>query len=283
MNEAILEKIRNDESSYEATLADIAKHIVGNDRIKIILIAGGSCAGKTTTTKKLSSLITENGRTAYTVSLDDYYRNLDESVYLPDGTRDIESINSLRTDLIRESLSDILEGREAKIPMYDFMTKSRTDDYRRIKLGPGEVVLVEGLHALDPQLFEKCPDDDAVYRVYLFADAGDGTDCRFVRRLVRDARHRNADAEHTYNLWFNVKANEYASIEPFRNTADVTINTFFPYERAILNDDAVHHLNTVLPESDHYSSARELITVLEPYEQLTDDYVPANSLLREFM
>ena len=283
MNKAILEKIKNDESVYEKTLESIARHIVDNKQIKVILIAGGSCAGKTTTTKKLSILIADYGRKAYTVSLDDYYRNLDESVYLPDGTRDIESINSLRTDLIRESLGDILEGREAKIPMFDFKTKSRTDDYRRIKLSDGEVVLVEGLHALDPQLFDKCPDENAVYRVYLYADAGDGTDCRFVRRMVRDARHRNADAEQTYTLWDNVKKNEYASIEPFGNTADVTINTFFPYERAILNDDAIFQLNTVLPESSHYESARELITVLEPYEQFTDDYVPTNSLLREFI
>ncbi len=283
MNKAIIEQIIKDESVYEKTLESIAKHIVGNKQIKMILIAGGSCAGKTTTTKKLSELISEYGRKAYTVSLDDYYRNLNESVYLPDGTRDIESINSLRADLIRESLSDILEGREAKIPMFDFKTKTRTDDYRRIKLEDGEVVLVEGLHALDPQLFSEVPEKNAVYRVYLYADAGDGTDCRFVRRMVRDARHRNADAEQTYTLWDNVKKNEYASIEPFSDTADVTINTFFPYERAILNDDAIFQLNTVAAESSHYESARRLITVLMPYEQLTDDYVPENSLLWEFM
>ena len=283
MNPTINEMIKNDEFSYEKTLSEITNRICGDREIKVILIAGGSCAGKTTTTRKLSELITASGRVAHTVSLDDYYRNHDESVYLPDGTRDIESINSLRVDLIRESLGDLIAGREAKIPMFDFKTESRTDDYRRIKLGDDDVVLIEGLHALSPELFAVAPPESAIYRIYLYASSGDGADCRFVRRLVRDSRHRNADAEETYNLWDNVKSNEYASIEPFKKYADVTINTFFVYERSILNDDAVRLLKTVQPESEHYESALRLISILEPAESITDDYVPENSLLREFM
>lgn len=283
MNEQLIEKIRNDELNYETTLNKIADRIVRDWDIKLILIAGGSCAGKTTTTRKLSELITASGRVAHTVSLDDYYRNLDESVYLPDGTRDIESINSLRVDMIKESFSSLIAGKETPIPMYDFKKGARTDDYRRITLKDGDVVLIEGLHALNLKLFEKAPDESSIYRIYLFADAGDGTDCRFVRRMVRDSRHRNATAEHTYNLWDNVKQNEYASIEPFHKYADVVINTFFPYERSILNDDGVSLLQTVEPESTHYDNAQLLISVLEPFEQISDDYIPENSLLREFI
>lgn len=283
MNKNILEQIKNDELHYESTINAIAERIVHDMGIKLVLIAGGSCAGKTTTTRKLSELIRESGRVAHTVSLDDYYRNIDESVYLPDGTRDIESINSLRADMISQTFADLIAGRETPIPMYDFKTGTRTDDYRRIKLNDGDVVLIEGLHALNLQLFEKTPDESAIYRIYLFADAGDNADCRFVRRLVRDSRHRNASAEHTYNLWDNVKSNEYASIEPFRKYADVTINTFFPYERGILNDDAIRLLNTVESESSHYNNARLLIDILEPVPQIIDDYIPENSLLREFI
>ncbi|MBQ3230694.1 MAG: hypothetical protein IJB49_06695, partial [Clostridia bacterium] len=162
MNPTINEMIKNDEFSYEKTLSEITNRICGDREIKVILIAGGSCAGKTTTTRKLSELITASGRVAHTVSLDDYYRNHDESVYLPDGTRDIESINSLRVDLIRESLGDLIAGREAKIPMFDFKTESRTDDYRRIKLGDDDVVLIEGLHALSPELFAVAPPESAI-------------------------------------------------------------------------------------------------------------------------
>lgn len=283
MKSELIEQIRRDELSYETAINNIADRIVRDYGIKLVLIAGGSCAGKTTTTRKLSELISASGRVAHTVSLDDYYRNLDESVYLPDGTRDIESINSLRVDLIRESFRCLLEGREAKIPYFDFKTKTRTDGYRTIKLAEGDVVLIEGLHALNLELFGESPDESSIYRVYLYADAGDGADCRFVRRMVRDSRHRNASAEYTYNLWDNVKKNEYASIDPFRKYADVTINTFFPYERSILNDDGIKLLATVEPESAHYENARMLISILEPFPQITDDYIPGNSLLREFI
>lgn len=283
MKQSIIEKIRNDELAYESALMNIAERICGDYQIKMVLIAGGSCAGKTTTTIKLSELIDALGRKAYTVSLDDYYRNVEESAYLPDGTRDIESINSLRLDLIHESMEKLLSGEEASIPVFDFKTAVRTDDSKRITLKDGDVVLVEGLHALSPFLFAKQPDQSAVYRVYLYADAGDGTDCRFVRRMVRDSRHRNSNATETYALWDNVKKNESTSIEPFRKYADVTINTFFDYERSILNDDAVDLLVTVKEDNPHYDSAKELIDILDSIEPLGDEYVPENSLLWEFM
>ena len=283
MRKEIIEKIREDELYYETSLANIANKIAEDLDIKLILIAGGSCAGKTTTTRKLSELIASSGRIAHTVSLDDYYRNLDESVYLPDGTRDIESINSLRVDMIKEAFSSLLAGKETPIPMFDFKTKKRTDDYRRITLKNGDVVLIEGLHALNLEFFESAPDEKSIYKIYLFADAGDGTDCRFVRRMVRDSRHRNASAEHTYTLWDNVKKSEAESIEPFCEYADIMINTFFPYERSILNDDGIALLETVEPTSSHYENARKLISVLEPFEQISDNYIPENSLLREFI
>ncbi len=283
MNDNIREKVINDERSYENTLANIADRICRSHDIKLLLITGGSCAGKTTTTRKLSELITAGGRKAYTVSLDDYYRNPEESVYLPDGTRDIESINSLRLDIIRENMSSLLAGRETLVPMFDFTVKRRIDGYRKILLGKNDVVIIEGLHALSPALFETSPKENEVYRVFLYADAGDGTDCRFVRRLVRDSRYRGADAVHSYDLWDNVKKNEAFSIDPYRKFADVAINTFFPYERNILDDDAVSLLNTVPSDNEHYSSARELLEILAKVEQWPDDVIPENSLLREFI
>lgn len=283
MNQELIKKISEDEHNYETTLKDTAKRIVEDERIKLVLITGGSCAGKTTTTRKLKELIDLSGRIAHTVSLDDYYRNLDESVYLPDGTRDIESINSLRADLIRKTFSDLLGGNESAIPMFDFKTKKRIDDYRRITLKKGDLVIIEGLHALNLDLFEKAPENQEIFRIYLYAQANDGSDCRFVRRMVRDSRHRNASAEHTYALWDNVKLNERVAIEPFRKYADVEINTFFPYERSILNDDGIALLSTVREDSVHYENAQELIKLLAPFPQISDEYIPENSLLREFI
>ena len=283
MNQELINKIREDEHNYETTLINTAKRIIDDERIKLVLITGGSCAGKTTTTRELSELINASDRRAHTVSLDDYYRNLDESVYLPDGTRDIESINSLRTDLIRQTFKDLLDGNEATVPYFDFKTKKRIDDYRRIKLDKGDLVIIEGLHALNLELFEKAPESHEIFRIYLYADANDGSDCRFVRRMVRDSRHRAASAERTYTLWDNVKANEVEAIEPFRKYADVEINTFFPYERRVLNDDAIALLSTVESDSSHYENAQELIEVLKPFDQISDEYIPENSLLREFI
>lgn len=283
MNQELIKKIREDEHNYETTLINTAKRIIDDERIKLVLITGGSCAGKTTTTRKLSELINASDRRAHTVSLDDYYRNLDESVYLPDGTRDIESINSLRTDLIRQTFKDLLDGNEATVPYFDFKTKKRIDGYRHIKLSKGDLVIIEGLHALNLELFEKAPESHEIFRIYLYADANDGSDCRFVRRMVRDSRHRAASAERTYTLWDNVKANEVEAIEPFRKYADVEINTFFPYERRVLNDDAITLLSTVESDSSHYENAQELIEVLKPFDQISDEYIPENSLLREFI
>lgn len=277
------EIVYNDELAYENQLKAIADRICRSYDIKLVFITGGSCAGKTTTTKKLSQLITDGGRHAYTVSLDDYYRNPEESVYLPDGTRDIETINSLRLDLIKQTTSDLLAGREAQIPMFDFVTKRRTDGYRTIKLTENDVVIVEGLHALSPELFSEKPDETMIYRVYLYADAGDGSDCRFVRRLVRDTRHRNSNAQQCYELWDNVKLNEGFSIEPYKKYADVAINTFFPYERRILDDDAINNLKCVPADSKYYESAVALMDLLDEEEQWPNEVVPENSLLREFI
>ena len=283
MTDSIRKKISEDERHYETVLQNVAEHICSNNQIKIILIAGGSCAGKTTTTRKLSKLITDMGRVTHTISLDDYYRNLDESVYLPDGTRDIETINSLRVDMIKDSMESLLAGRETPVPMFDFKISTRIDNYRTVTLKETEVVIVEGLHALNLSLFKEIPNAESVYKIYLYASAGDGADCRFVRRLVRDSRHRNSDALEIYNLWANIKANEKESIVPFRKDANVEINTFFPYERSILNDDAVAHLEKIEKDSKYYEHAIKLIEILKPVPQLTDDFVPENSLLREFM
>ncbi len=278
----IFARIKNDESYYEAALQGVANRICRDLDIKLVLIAGGSCAGKTTSTKKLMKLINDSGRKAHSVSLDDFYRNHNEAVFLPDGTRDIESINSLRVDMIRECMKSIVEGKETPIPVFDFVTEARTDAHRTIVPDHDDVVLVEGLHALNPLLYHNLS-ERSCYRVFLFAEAFDGSDCRFVRRLVRDSRHRNADAERTFSLWENVKQSEHASIDPFKKYADISINTFFPYERGILDDDAVRLLHCVDQTSRFRKKAIALADLLETTEHIPDEMVPEESLLREFM
>lgn len=279
----ILQKVKSDESGYEAALEHVASEVCGNIQIRLVLIAGGSCAGKTTTTKKLSQLISQKGRVCHTISLDDFYRNPEDSVYLPDGTRDIETVRSLETGMIRDVLKRIAACEPTPVPYFDFKTKRRTDSYRVIDAGVRDVVIVEGLHALNPELYDSDFDLSVCYRVFLYADAGDGSDCRFVRRLVRDSRHRSSDCEMLYCLWENVKKNELESIDPYSGSADIRINTFFPYERGILDDDAIRLLDALPDGSEFKHRAVELRSKLGKCIQYPDSVIPENSLLHEFI
>ena len=271
------------EELYEQRLRQCAEEICANKSLKLVLIAGGSCAGKTTTTKKLASLIAQGGRSVDTISLDDYYRNPDNAVYLPNGKPDIEGLGSLRLDLLQETMHLLSIGQPAPIPFFDFTTKRRIDNYRVLTPVEGGITIVEGLHALNPAICAGGTDECALYRIYLYSDAGDGTDCRFLRRLVRDSRYRAADAEQTYDQWDTVRAAEKETIEPFAPLADTAINTFFDYERSILADDAMELLKGLPAENPHTPKAQKLISALESVPLLPDSVVPKDSLLREFI
>ncbi|MCH5182891.1 MAG: hypothetical protein J1E00_01825 [Oscillospiraceae bacterium] len=271
------------EELYERALRSCAEEICGNSDLKLVLIAGGSCSGKTTTTGKLARLIRGLGRPVDTISLDDYYRNPENAVYLPNGMPDFEGIQSLRLDLLQDTMRRISAGEEAPIPFFDFTLHRRTDDYRMLKPLPGGIIIVEGLHALNPQICGADTPPEAIYRIYLYADSGDGEDCRFLRRLVRDSRYRASNAAETYANWETVRGAEKVTIEPFAKLANRSINTFFEYERSILADDAVAVLKGLSSEDPHFHQAQALIELLSAVPLLPDDAVPEDSLLREFI
>ena len=271
------------EELYERALRSCAEEICADGKLKLVLIAGGSCSGKTTTTGKLARLIRQLGRPVDTISLDDYYRNPENTIYLPNGMPDFEGINSLRLDLLQDTMRRIAAGEEAPIPFFDFMVHRRTDNYRILKPVPGGITIVEGLHALNPQISGPDTPPEALYRIYLYADSGDGEDCRFLRRLVRDSRYRASDAAETYATWDTVRGAEKDTIEPFAKFANRSINTFFEYERSVLADDAVAVLKGLPSENPHFPQAQALIRLLSAVPLLPDDVVPEDSLLREFI
>lgn len=271
------------EELYELALRSCAEEICGNGDLKLVLIAGGSCSGKTTTTGKLARLIRELGRPVDTISLDDYYRNPENAVYLPNGMPDFEGIQSLRLDLLQDTMRRISAGEEAPIPFFDFTLHRRTDDYRMLKPLPGGIIIVEGLHALNPLICGSDTPPEAIYRIYLYADSFDGEDCRFLRRLVRDSRYRASNAAETYANWETVRGAEKVTIEPFAKLANRSINTFFEYERSVLADDAVAVLKGLSSEDPHFPQAQALIELLSAVPLLPDDAVPEDSLLREFI
>ena len=279
----IIQMIMDDERDYELALRKAAESICSDYNIRLVLITGGSCSGKTTTTKKLAQLITERGRHTHTISLDDFYRNIEDSVYLEDGTRDIESINSLEVDLIKECFRELVEGREAHIPRFDFISQRRIDNFEQIVLDETEVAIIEGLHALNPMLYEGFSADSKTYRVYLYADDQEGGDPRFLRRLVRDWNYRGSDAVGTYDQWDIVRSHEPEFIEQFADTADLKINTFFPYERGLLAEPATEILSRLPQESIHKDEANALIKKMSELEPIPLRYVPENSLMQEFI
>ncbi|MDD4165204.1 MAG: hypothetical protein PHD46_03775 [Eubacteriales bacterium] len=279
----ISEKIRKDENDYELALCRIAKEVSSNNDIRLVLISGGSCAGKTTTTKKLASLITAMGRHTHTISLDDFYRNEEDAVYLPDGTRDIESINSLEVGLIQSCLCNLIEGREAYIPRFDFISQRRTDNSEQIVLDYEEVAIIEGLHALNPMLFCRGSGNSNSYKVYLHAKNGTDGDPRFIRRLVRDYYYRGADTAETFGQWDIVKHNEPEFIDQFAETADIKLNTFFPYETGVLAEPAIKILSELPTDNKYSEKAGQLTEQLKKAEKIPTSYVPKNSLIQEFI
>lgn len=289
MRNKFAEKIRKDENDYEQALCKTAKSVCSDQNIKLVLITGGSCSGKTTTTKKLAALITAMGRHTHTISLDDFYRNAEDSIYLPDGTRDIESINSIEVGLVKECLCNLTECRVAQIPRFDFITQRRTDNFEQIVLDGNEVAIIEGLHALNPLLYDGSASESETisnaraFKIYLHADDGKNGDPRFIRRLVRDHYYRGSDARATYNQWNIVRHNEPEFIEQFADSADVKLNTFFPYERGILAQPAIEVLSQLPQESKYTEKAKKLIEELSVIEPIPASYVPKNSLLQEFI
>lgn len=277
------ELIRKDERNYELTLQRAADEICSDNNIKLVLITGGSCSGKTTTTKKLAELITETGRHTHTISLDDFYRNLEESVYLEDGTRDIETINSIEVGLIKQCFRNLVEGKKANIPRFDFISQRRIDNFEQIILDDTEVAIIEGLHALNPLLYEGFSVSSNTYRIYLYADDGNNGDPRFIRRLVRDWNYRGSDATGTYDQWDIVKAHEPEYIDQFANSADLRINTYFSYERGLFSIPATEILSQLPKDSIHAEEAQVLIKDLSVIEPIPVNLVPKNSLMQEFI
>lgn len=282
-NPDIPEEIRAEEARFDSALASIAKYICSDASKRFLLLGGGSCSGKTTSAEKLKSMVTAFGRGCHTLSLDDYYRSLEESVYLPDGTRDVESIDSLRLDLLAEDLKRISAGERLAVPYFDFNTRRRIESFRELDVRSDDVVIIEGLHALNPVITDGIIGREELFYVYLFADPGDGADRRLIRRLVRDSRHRDSGAVRTFGMWDTVRGSERFTIEPFAAAADISINTFMPYERSVLDPLALPVLKAVSKHSRFYRRSREMIKELSGTRQISADVIPQNSLLREFI
>ncbi|MBR3588296.1 MAG: AAA family ATPase [Clostridia bacterium] len=283
--------IEKSEKRYKHIIDIVCEKIDADNDKEIVMLAGPSGSGKTTTANKIKEKLETMGHKAYTVSLDDFYKNIGEGPKNEDGSYDFESVDSLDLDLIHKCLQELITESRSELPLFDFMTGRRKEEKNLIELSKGDVIIVEGLHALNPRITDTLPHKN-LFKIYISVSSRiyngkaivlNKRNLRFIRRMVRDFQFRNSSVEHTYSLWPAVMAGEDKYLFPFKDNADLFINSIHVYEPCVFKDVATELLSTVEKESKNYNDAQKLISALKKFPSINKDDVPENSLLREFL
>ena len=279
------------ENIQNNSLFKISETIYNNKKLKLILLAGPSSSGKTTTSKKLELFLKGFGLNPIAISIDNYFVDRDKTPILPDGSYDFESLNSINVELFNKNLKDLLDGKEVTLPVYNFITgKSELSD-ESIKLGEKEILIVEGLHALNEELTYSI-DRKNKYKIYLCPltvlsldnhNRIRTTDNRLLRRIVRDNRTRGYSASDTLSTWGKVREGEEKYVFPFQDEADVIFNTSLIYELGVLKTYAEPLLYSVEENDPMYKEAVRLLNLLKNILPISNDYIPVDSIVREFI
>ena len=289
--ESNMESFINDaESRFESSVTELADRFTSD--CDIVLLAGPSSSGKTTTAGKIAQKIKNSGRNAYTLSLDDYYRNAADIPLTEKGLKDFENVSALDIDLIHRTFSDLIEKRTAQVPEFDFVSGTRKPETRKLELKKDDLIIVEGIHALNP-IITKGLDESHITKVYISVssrvtdDSGrvvfSKRNLRLVRRMIRDYHYRNTSVEKTLSQWQEVLKGEDKYIFPFERNASFRIDSFHPYEPCLFKSEAVELLGTVGEDSGVYSIASELKNSFSELDTIDMSKLPADSLLREFV
>lgn len=273
------------EMKYSDEINVIADEIV-YDRKLFVLLAGPSSSGKTTTSHKISHELAKRGKQSVYISLDDFFINRDKTPKLPDGQYDFENFKILDLDTFNNCLSELISKQETYLPSFDFITGTRKKEAKHLKITKDHVIIIEGIHALNPELIRM--NTDLFYKIYIcvYTDFIINNQSkipakllRFMRRMIRDLQTRGSSIEHTINMWNNVCAGEEKYIKPYRNTADHMFDTTHPYELLLYSK----YLTPLLEKSQNLAYAKELYDKLQFCSKITQDCIPENSLLWEFI
>ena len=283
--------IQISEALQEKKIAKIADEIAQRKGTRLVLIAGPSSSGKTTTCKRLSVQLAVNGIKPVPISLDDYFLDRDKTPLDEKGDYDFEHLHALNLPLLNEQLSALFKGEEVELPRYDFPTGKSVMSGKRLRLGEKEILVVEGIHALNPELTSEIPNEQ-IFRVYASAlttilldnhNYIPTTDNRLLRRIIRDHKYRAVTAQETIRRWPSVRAGENKWIFPFQENADAMFNTAMLFELAVIKSQAEPLLEQVPENCPEHAEAYRLLKFLHYIKPIPDTQIPPTSLLREFL
>lgn len=291
LNNEIAELIMVNEALHHKKLSSIADEISNKHGIKLVTIAGPSSSGKTTFTQRLALHLRVNGLKPSVISLDNYYRGRE---FLPldiNGAKDFESIKALDIGLLNKNLRELMEGKEVEIPKYNFFSGERENVGKKIKLSENGIILIEGIHGLNEELTWEIPKENK-YKIYISCLTTLNVDdhnriptseVRKLRRIVRDSLSRGTSAEGTLSMWESVRRGEEKNIFPFQEEADAIFDSNLIYELGVLKKYAHGELKKVQPGSFFYEESQRLIKFLNYFREIDCNFVPDDSILKEFI
>lgn len=280
------------EEVYRNDLRQIAEQILTIPvKRHIIMLSGPSSSGKTTSAQKLADEFRLKGCEVQHISMDDFYLGKDRVRRMPDGKPDFESVEALDIPLVKKSVKELSETGRCDIPKYDFRNSRRTDIIQHLELPSNAVIIIEGIHALNP-IFNDVSAEENASKIYVSVKQGiknnedyvlTNREIRCIRRLVRDNSFREAPPEKLLEMWTDIVDGEKKYIRPYRYTSDFTVNSIHIYEPCIMKGFATRLLEQIDEKSDYYETAGHLIKSLSEFESIDTSLVPENSLMREFI
>lgn len=279
-------------NKYEQKVELIAKKIAENpEKARIIMLAGPSASGKTTTSLKIQARLNELGCGAVTISMDDFFKNREETPQLKDGTKDFETVDALDTQLLKDCLSKLVNTGEAYFPRFSFKEGKRYDNEKLIKLDRDHVAIVEGLHALNPAITSLLP-EGCVYKIYVSVSSDyvseegkvilSARDMRLIRRSVRDFNFRGSDVEHTLSMWDHVCHGEDLYVRPYKKYADMTVNSAFSCGPSLFKKEGEKLFSQVNEDSEFIEKATHILSALSKFKPMNRKILPSSCVLLEF-
>jgi len=288
----IRELIRVNEALHEKRYAQVADMVCSRGA-KAVMLAGPSSSGKTTSANRLATQLRVHGKKPILMSLDDYYIDRDKIAPGPDGKLDLEHINTIDCDLFRADMARLLQGEEVELPTFNFLTGRREWRGHKLKLHKDSVIIVEGLHGLNPAMLPENVDQNLIFRLYVSPLLPLNLDnhnristsyLRLLRRIVRDYETRGASVQRTLSMWDSVRRGEQRWIFPYQENADVIFNSSTLYELAVLKKHIFPLLTAIEPEDECYEEVRNIVKILNFVQEAdVDDEIPPTSLVREFI